>query len=72
MQEFVRHFFGQGVEAEFSLFTFAHFAPILVAVALIFAIYRFREPLRNWKREHVIRYTLAFILICSEMAYYWR
>lgn len=72
MREFVRYFFGQGTEPEFSLFTFAHFAPILVAVALIFAIYRFRKPLQNYKYEYVFRYILAFVLICSEMAYYWR
>ena len=72
MQEFVRYFFGQGTEPEFSLFSFAHFAPLLVAVALIFMIYRFREPIRKWDKEYVLRYILAFVLICAEMAYYWR
>ena len=72
MQEFVRYFFGQNTVPEFHLFTFAHFAPILVAAALIFAIYKFRKPLQNFKYEYVFRYALAFILICSEMAYYWR
>jgi hypothetical integral membrane protein (TIGR02206 family) len=72
MQEFIQHFFGQGVEPEFSLFSLAHFAPLLVAVAIIFLIRHFREPIRNWDKEYVFRYILAFMLICSEMAYYWR
>lgn len=72
MQDFVHHFFGQSTTPEFSLFTFAHFAPILVTAALIFAIYCFREKLQNYKREYVFRYILAFVLIISEMAYYWR
>ena len=72
MHEFIRYFFGQNTVTEFRLFSFAHLAPILVAAALIFVIYRFRKPLQNFKYEYVFRYTLAFILICSEMAYYWR
>ncbi len=72
MKEFFRYFFGAGEQVEFSLFTLAHFAPILVMIGIILAIYRFREPLRNFKNEPAIRYVLAFALICSEMAYYWR
>lgn len=72
MRDFIHYFFGQGTEIEFTNFCFAHFAPILVAAALIFAMYRFREPLRGWKKEYILRYTLAFMLIVSEMAYYWR
>ena len=30
MKESIRYFFGQGTEVEFSLFTIAHFAPILL------------------------------------------
>lgn len=72
MHEFVRYFFGQGTEPEFSLFSFAHLAPILVAAVLIFLIYRFRKPIAKWDKEYVLRYVLAFLLICSEMGYYWR
>lgn len=72
MHEFIRYFFGQGTQTEFSIFTFAHLAPILVAVAIIYAIYRFREPLRGYGKEYVFRYILAFMLIISEMGYYWR
>lgn len=72
MKAFLQYFFGAGEAVEFSNFTFAHFAPILVLLAVIFAIYRFREPLRTYKHEQVFRYILAFALIISEMSYYWR
>ena len=72
MKAFLQYFFGIGEQIEFTNFTFAHLAPILVMLAVIFAIYRFREPLRRYKHEQVFRYILAFALIISEMSYYWR
>ena len=72
MKEFLIYFFGQGTEEEFANFTFAHFAPILVAAALIFAIYRCRDGIRDCSFEKAFRYILAFALIVSEMSYYWR
>lgn len=72
MLEFFRYFFNNGTEPEFVNFTFAHFAPILFAIGLIFAIYKGQDRLRGWKNEHILRYTLAFILLISEMSYFWR
>lgn len=72
MKEWFAYFFGAGTQQEFALFTLAHFAPIIWMIAMILLIYRFREPLKNWKYEASIRYVLAFALVCSEMAYYWR
>ena len=72
MKAFFDYFFGAGTEVEFTNFTLAHALPILVAAALIYGIYRFREPLRGWRHEQVVRYVLAFALIISEMSYYWR
>lgn len=72
MKEFIDYFFGQGEQIEFTNFTPAHFMPILVAVAMIFLIRRFRNSIRLCKHEHVFRYVLAFALIISEMSYYWR
>lgn len=72
MVDFLKYFLGEGETAEFSNFTFAHFLPILVAAALIFVIWRFRENIRNMKNEVVFRYILAFGMIFSEMSYYWR
>ena len=72
MKAFIQYFFGVGTEPEFTNFTFTHFAPILVAAAVIFLIYRCRNRLQNSKHESVFRYILAFALIISEMSYYWR
>lgn len=72
MKEFFKYFLGAGTEVEFTNFSLAHFLPILGAVLVICAIYRFRENLRLCKREQVFRYVLAFALILSEMSYYWR
>ena len=72
MKDFLSYFLGQGTEVEFTNFTFAHFAPILVVGLVIFGIYRFRDQLRTSKFESKLRYLLAFALIFSEMSYYWR
>ena len=40
MKEFFDYFFGAGSEVEFTNFGFAHFAPILVAIGIIFAIFK--------------------------------
>lgn len=72
MLEFFRYFFGKGETIEFTNFTLAHFLPIVVAAVLIYLTYRFRSDICNLKHEHYFRYVLAFILIISEMSYFWR
>ena len=72
MKEFFSYFFGAGDEVEFTNFSFAHFAPILVAVGIIFLIYFYKEKLSNSKHDRTIRYVLAFTMIISEMSYFWR
>ena len=72
MKDFLQYFFGAGTEVEFANFTFAHFAPILLMIGLIFVIYRSRDRIRSCKQEKSFRYILAFALILSEMSYYWR
>jgi len=72
MQEFFRYFFGQGTEPEFALFTFAHFAPILLLIGAIFLLYRYRESIQNSPHETSLRYILGFMLIICDMSYYWR
>ena len=72
MLEFLKYFFGKGETEEFANFTLAHLLPILFAVALIFLIYRYRQKISTLKHESSLRYVLAFILIISEMSYYWR
>ncbi len=72
MKDFFHYFFGAGTEVEFENFTFAHLAPILVAAAVITLIYIYRDKLAAYKNEHRFRYAIAFIMIISEMSYYWR
>ena len=72
MKEFLHYFFGQGTEVEFTNFSFVHAIPILVAAGIIVLIWCFRKQLLNCKHEQMFRYILAFVLIVSEMSYYWR
>lgn len=72
MRDFFQYFFGVGTEVEFTNFSFAHFAPILVAVGIIWLIHRFRARIRTCKIEYAFRYVLAFTLIVAEMSYFWR
>ena len=72
MRDFFIYFFGKGDEVEFVNFSFAHFAPILLMFAVILLIYRYRDKIRTCKREETIRYVLAFMMIISEMSYFWR
>lgn len=72
MKDFFKYFLGAGAEIEFSNFGLAHFIPILIMLGVIFAIRHYREGIRNWKGEKKLRYVLAFLLILSEMSYYWR
>ena len=72
MLEFFKYFFGKGDSVEFTNFSLAHFLPIFFAAAIIFLIYYFRKNLQNSKNEMMLRYIIAFVMIVSEMSYYWR
>lgn len=72
MKEFFSYFFGAGETEEFTNFTLAHFLPILVMVAIIVLIYRYRKQLSAYKHEEKIRLAMAFVLIITEMSYFWR
>ena len=73
MREFFAYFFGVGSEIEFRNFTLAHFLPILVAAGIVVLIYYFRRRIvLDSKLDMGLRYFLAFVMILSEMSYYWR
>lgn len=72
MKEFFIYFFGEGTASEFALFTPAHIAPVALMIAVILLIRRFGAEIRKSRHEETLRYVLAFALIISDMAYYWR
>lgn len=72
IKNFLIYFFGQGTEPEFSLFTVAHFLPILLLLVALYLLYRYRDKIRTSKYETNFRYTLGFALIICDMSYYWR
>ena len=66
------HFFGEGTEPEFSLFTLAHFLPIVLLFVALYFLHRYRDTLKKSPFETNIRYILGFSLIICDMSYYWR
>ena len=72
MKAFLKYFLGAGTEVEFTNFTLPHFIPILLMIAVILLIGKYKSQLRDFKHESKIRMVLAFLLIFSEMSYYWR
>ena len=72
MKEFFAYFFGKGDEVEFREFSFAHLAPILVAAGIIFLIFHYRDKIAASRHEVKFRYIMAFMMIVSEMSYFWR
>ena len=72
MKEFLSYFFGQGETEEFFNFTLAHAIPVLLLFVVIAFIYGARNKLRDCKWESKVRLVLSFLLIFSEMSYYWR
>lgn len=73
IKDFLFYFFGKSEEIEFTNFTFAHLAPILVAIFVILLLAKFgRKITRDSKLDKSFRYILAFWLIITEMSYFWR
>ena len=72
MKDFFQYFFGQGSEPEFTNFGLTHLLPILVMIGVIILIYLFKDKLKNFKNEKQLRTVLAFLLIVTEMSYFWR
>ena len=72
MKDFFHYFFGKGDEVEFRTFSLTHLIPILLMIGIILLIYFYRDKIRDCKYEKTIRWVLAFMMIVSEMSYYWR
>ena len=65
-------FFGYSIEEDFSYFSFAHFLPIVLLIAAIYLVYRYRAKIAAWKGEETLRFCLGALLILNEAFYYWR
>lgn len=72
MKDFIKYFLGKGETEEFTNFSIAHFAPILIMIGLIILMWKFKDQIRGLKNEKVIRYGLAFAMIICDMSYFWR
>lgn len=69
---FSEGFFGYGEEGDFTYFSFAHFAPIILLIVGVFLVWKFRDKIREWKWEENFRYIVAGLIILNESFYYWR
>lgn len=65
-------FFGYGAEGDFVPYSLMHFIPIAVIILAIVFIYLKRDSLRSWKYEGRFRYIYAFIMLLSELSFFWR
>ena len=72
MKSFIRYFFGAGDQVEFTNFTLAHLIPILAMIAAILLIFLCRNKICSLKNEKRLRLVMAFVLIITEMSYFWR
>ena len=72
MKSILQYFFGKGEAVEFTNGSPAHFLPILMMVAVICLVGIFRAQLMRCKQEARIRRILAFLMIVTEMSYFWR
>ena len=77
MTEFVYQFsnegfFGFSLTKDFSEFSFAHFAPIILLCVALFFTYRYRKKIAGWKGEETLRFIIAAVIIINECAYWWR
>ena len=72
MKNFFVYFFGEGTQPEFSLFGLSHLMPIVLMIAAILLMARFRDRIRQSRHEETFRWILAFTLIICDMSYYWR
>ena len=68
----IAYFFGQGEEIEFTNFTPAHFLPIILLLLTVLIIGLFRKQIAKSRFEKNFRFILAFVMIVTEMSYFWR
>lgn len=65
-------FFGYCESQDFYIGSIYHILPIVLMIAIILLIYKYKDKIRESKYETRIRYALAFIMMIVEMSYFWR
>ena len=65
-------FFGYSTKQDFFMGSIWHILPIVLMILAIMLIYKNREKIRNFKYETTVRYVLAFVMLMSEMTFFWR
>ena len=65
-------FFGYSLTPVFEEFSFWHFLPVLLLVAAIWLVHRYRKQIAAWKGEETLRFALGAVMILNEAFYYWR
>ncbi len=67
-------FFGYSLTPVFEEFSFWHFLPVLLLVAAIWLVYRYRKQIAAWKGEETLRFVLGnphcAVLSCISAAYH--
>ena len=72
MKDFFNYFFNKGDGVEFTNFSLAHFIPLLILGIVLFLIIKFKDKIKASKHEKTYRMVLSFMLIITEMSYFWR
>lgn len=65
-------FFGYGEPGDFQYWSLWHILPLLLLVLAVLLVYRYRNPLKDWKWEGRARFIFAFVMLLAEMSYFWR
>ena len=66
-------FFGFSATKDFNIGSLAHIIPILLAIIVLFLIYKYRNEIRNNpKLDNNIISILTIIMIFAELSYWWR
>lgn len=66
-------FFGFSTTKDFYIGSLAHIIPILLAIIVIFIIYKYRNEIRNnQKLDNNIMSILTIVMMFAELSYWWR
>ena len=58
-------FFGYGAEGNFTYWSLAHFAPIIITILAIFLVYKFKDRFKNWKYEGLLKMSIVQLKLIS-------